>query len=87
MGDEAAAILCTVLHFGLVAAHIILFVIYSHHYERSVVANLDSFSSNWLPLIVTTVSQVVGTASSMSSWPSSPVSYRIIRFILLSLYC
>ena len=53
--------LCVLLHCGLVAIHIALFVVYLCHFEHSVTFDINSFSTNWLPSIVSGVSQAIGT--------------------------
>lgn len=55
------AIICVSLHVVLVVVHVVLFGVYSHHYERGLTFNISSFTSNWLPFIVTTILQVIGT--------------------------
>lgn len=54
-------LLCFMLHCGLVAIHVVLVVIYVRHLEHSVTFDINSFSTNFLPSIVSAVSQAVGT--------------------------
>ena len=56
-------VLCIALHAGLVLVHIGLFIVWSHHYEHLVTVDIDTAASIRLPLIVTVVSQVLGTVS------------------------
>lgn len=57
------AIICISFHVVLLVIHVALFGVYSHHYERGVTFPISPFTSNWLPFIVTTILQVIGTVS------------------------
>ena len=54
---------CTLVHILLVALHVALLVICVHHYEHSITADVTRFTTNWAPLVVNVVSQVVATVS------------------------
>lgn len=56
---------CTVLHVVLVVAHIFLFVVYSRHFEHKISVDINTFSTTWLPLLVTTALQTLGTVGSV----------------------
>ena len=49
---------CLALHFGLIAAHIALFIVLSHHYEHRFVVDWTTRTADWLPTLVTTGSQL-----------------------------
>lgn len=59
---------CVVLHAGLVLVHAGLFVVWSRHYEHAITVDIDTAASIRLPLIVTAVSQVIGTVSAPSNF-------------------
>ena len=46
------------LHLVLISAYIALFGVYSEHYEHRIVIQLNE---SWIPTIVTTLSQLIGT--------------------------
>lgn len=56
-------LLCVAVHGGLVAIHVVLLVVYIYHLEHAAAFDISSFSTNWLPFIVTLVSQSIGTVS------------------------
>lgn len=49
------------LHLNLLVVHVVLLVVYIRHWEHAAAFDIDSFSTNWLPFIVTVVSQAIGT--------------------------
>lgn len=57
------AFFCSHLHSLLVVVHIVLIVVSIHHYEHAVTMDLNSFSTTWVPLIVSVVSQIIATVS------------------------
>ncbi|KIP03450.1 hypothetical protein PHLGIDRAFT_238213 [Phlebiopsis gigantea 11061_1 CR5-6] len=57
---KSQVVACLLLHFTLVVLHILLLVIWSHHYEHNATFNISTFSTQWLPVIVTAFSQLVG---------------------------
>lgn len=59
------------MHVVLILVHAALFVVWSHHYERNFVANINSFTDNWLPSIVTVITQTIGVVC-MPNHPCVP---------------
>lgn len=80
--------ICVALHAGLVLVHAGLFVVWSRHYEHVITVDIDTAASIRLPLIMTVVSQVIGTVSATSNFlglnPLISVA-RYFRYILPSL--
>lgn len=54
-------VLCVSLHGGLVITHVVLLVVYVYHFEHAAAFDINPFSTNWLPFIVTFISQATGT--------------------------
>ncbi len=53
-------IFCVALHVILVLAHVALIVVLAHHYEHEVTVN-TGHESNTMSILVTVISQVIGT--------------------------
>lgn len=56
-------VMCILLHTGLVVAHLVLVGVYTGHYENRANGPISTFSTTWLPLILTTGLQTIGTVS------------------------
>lgn len=65
-GSRREVVLCLLLHFGLVAVHGVLFIVYAHHWEHRVTTNISASSTTWFPLLVTIILQTVGTVRYIS---------------------
>lgn len=87
-GRSHQHLLCFMLHCGLVAIHVVLVVIYIRHLEHSVTFDINSFSTNFLPSIVSAVSQAIGTVRSLyHACCNSHADHFIARLTWLFSYC
>ena len=64
-----------ILHVLLVFAHIALLIVWSHHYEHNASFAFTTFSSTWLPTIITFVSQAIGVVSCFNFFRTSNLVY------------
>ena len=61
---RSQVLLCLILHFVLIIVHVLFLAVWSHHHEHNLVFGISNFSLNWLPVIVTAVSQLFGAVRS-----------------------
>lgn len=65
------ALLSHLLHIGLIALLASLFVVYSRHYEWAAVMDINTFSTTYLPFLVTTTLQAFGTVCTAVAFTKS----------------
>lgn len=58
--------MCLLMHTILILVHVALLIVWSDHYERNLVFPFNAFLSDWLPTIITTISQTIGVVRRVS---------------------